>query len=103
MIRCCWSSLLGVIAMVARRTSVGPDAIVAASHALPYLLVFGLYFGTKARYLVTLLPYLACLAAFGTRGIVRFAALRLGEVAYMVSEFSPLRTVGGRAQPLLAR
>ena len=48
-----------------RATSRSRDAWVVASFALPYLLVFGLYRHSTARYAIPLLPIVALLAAAG--------------------------------------
>ena len=52
------------------------DAAVVAAHALPYLFVTGMYTFTLERFLMPLLPVLACLAAYGVRAAVDALAPR---------------------------
>lgn len=87
------------------------DTLVVLSFALPYLLVTGLYERNYERFVLPLLPYLACLATLGVVGALRLlapvrteartGALSLG-VALVVLAFptySALRLSSVRAAP----
>ena len=59
------------------------DLLVALTYAVPYLCAIGLYAQTFERFVLQLLPYLACLAAWGVRRLAdevrgRAVALRWG-------------------------
>jgi hypothetical protein len=81
-------SLLGLVTLSVQflrrvpglgRDSLAADALIAASFAVPFLIVFGLYRNTLPRYAIPLLPYLSLLAAVGVRGILRLLAPRVGH------------------------
>jgi hypothetical protein len=46
------------------------DAWIALAYAVPYFLVIGMYAETWERFLLPLLPYLACLAVWGLRTLL---------------------------------
>lgn len=46
------------------------DLVVILAHALPYLIVIGLYQRTYQRFVLPLVPYLACLAAYAVMRVV---------------------------------
>jgi len=72
----------------------GAEAAVLAAYAVPMLVIFGLYGGSRERFFVPLAPYLALLAAYGVS--VLAAALTRGE------ERAGLRRLGGAVLALLA-
>ena len=90
----------GALAIVELARERGPldrdlrgDLGVVLAYAVPYLVVVGLYNGSGQRFGIPLLPFLACLAAFGLRGIRRLGfessrravAMRFASVAIVVS------------------
>ncbi len=58
------------------------DAAVVSSFALPYLVVFGMYGGSTERYVLPLLPFLACAAAAAIPR--RFGAASLALLAFPI-------------------
>lgn len=50
---------------------------LATAYAVPFVLVLGSYAHTWGRFLLPVLPYLACLAAFGASAALRLASRRL--------------------------
>jgi hypothetical protein len=50
------------------------DLLVVFAYAIPYVLAFGAYDRTEARYAIPLLPYLACLGACATAVAARWAS-----------------------------
>lgn len=86
------TSALGVSVLVAvllrrsrsrEETAASPDVrrdlLVVLAFAVPYAAAIGLYSFSGQRFLLPLLPYLACAAAYGLRASSRFAA-RLGHL-----------------------
>ena len=75
------ATLAGLGALLVRRLRGAPrasperrrDLWVVLAHALPYLLVIGLYAETWERFVLQLLPYAACLAAVGTSALLGLA------------------------------
>ncbi len=73
-------AVVGLLALcVPRRRAKGPtpgrgrDLLVVLAHALPFVVVVGMYRATFARFALPLVPYLALLAACGTRELARLA------------------------------
>jgi hypothetical protein len=69
----------GVLALARAVSRRGPgdverakDLAVVLAYAIPYLVAIGLYARTYQRFVIPLLPYLACLAAYA---VVRIAAV----------------------------
>ena len=60
------------------------DTLVVLSFALPYLLVTGLYERNYERFVLPLLPYLACVATLGLLGALRLVAPTRGATASVV-------------------
>ncbi len=58
----------------------GRDLLVVLAHALPFALVIGMYHATFARFALPLVPYLALLAACGTRELARRAGAAFARV-----------------------
>lgn len=65
-------ALGGVITWLLARRGVSRDTLVVLAYVVPYTLVIGLYARTYERFVVQLLPYAACAAAYG---LGRLAAL----------------------------
>jgi hypothetical protein len=68
------------------RTPLGKDMLVVLAHAAPYFLMCGIYARTFERFLLPLLPALACAGAYGVKEIAarlssRFALGRPSMVA----------------------
>ncbi|HVS12001.1 MAG TPA: glycosyltransferase family 39 protein [Planctomycetota bacterium] len=57
------------------------DLAVLAAYVVPYTLVIGLYDKTWERFVLPLVPYLACLGAWGTCHLARRATRGLGRPA----------------------
>lgn len=76
-------SVVGLLLFLRRwRASVrNPDLLVALAFVLPYLLVVGLYHHVYERFLMPLLPYLACLGAWGVSRLWSAAAGRAARAA----------------------
>lgn len=102
-------ALLGLFVLAQRwRTSLcNPDLIVALSFVLPYLLVVGLYHHVYERFLMPLLPYLACLAAWGLARSwqrhagrsVRAAIAATAALALLGSAWGSWRLIEARGAP----
>jgi len=65
------------------------DLAVVLAYVLPYFLVIGMYAETWERFLMPLIPYLACLGAFGAKSVIarlveRMSAAR-ARAAYSAS------------------
>jgi hypothetical protein len=77
------------------------DLIVALSFALPYFVLFGLYERNYERFVLPLLPYLACAAAWGVAHVARGGArLALASaVALALPACTAVRLVSARAAP----
>ena len=58
------------------------DLAVVLAYAIPYLVLIGLYARTYQRFVIPLLPYLACFAAYGVARVVRAAGSRSNAVAH---------------------
>ncbi len=71
------------------RLENGRAILVVSAHALPYLLVIGMWQRSYQRFLLPLLPYLAILAAFGlwwmVERVTRRGAIRAAIVATVVT------------------
>jgi len=67
-----------------RPTALRADVAIAASFCLPYIVVFGLYRETAGRYVLPLIPFLACTAA----GVVP-RRLAVGAFALILVQLVP--------------
>ncbi len=78
--------VLGIVGLVLalcrwrgkNRLSNSSDLLVVCSHALPLVLVLGVYMGSKERFFLPVIPYLALLATVGTRALVHWIHRLLG-------------------------
>ncbi len=93
----CAGALLALHQFFTSMRRLDADLVVILAHAVPYLVVIGLYERTYQRFLLPLLPYLACLAAYT---VLRASRLRPRIGAAIVAIFlvapmllSPLRLV----------
>lgn len=68
-----WRSRRGVAWIDSPRRK---DMAVVLAHALPYFFVIGMYAETWERFLMPLIPYLACLAAFGAKATLGHLSMR---------------------------
>ncbi len=57
------------------------DFIVVVSYAVPYLLVLVLFRIVQQRFMLPLIPFIACAAAYGTRELTALFARRVASVA----------------------
>ncbi len=79
-------SMLGIGAWVVQRTARHPtvranraDQLVVLAYAIPYFTVIALYQRSYQRFLLPLLPFLACLSAYGLLFTVRQLSRHLGS------------------------
>jgi hypothetical protein len=79
------------------------DLAVILAHVVPYLIVIGLYERTYQRFLLPLLPYVACLAAYAVMRASRLrprAAAAILMIPLVVPQlYAPLRLVALRGAP----
>ena len=91
----------------ARRPGARSDLAVVLAFVLPYFLLFGMYQKTGTRIGIPLLPFLACMAAFGLSRIgavapllrnSRAAAVTLALLVFAVPSAAAWRLVDRRAE-----
>ncbi|HEX9640170.1 MAG TPA: glycosyltransferase family 39 protein, partial [Candidatus Krumholzibacteria bacterium] len=89
-----------------RRTR--PDLGVVLAYVLPYFVIFGMYHKTGARLAIALLPFLACMAAFGASRVrallplvrsSRVAGVAMGMLILAVPSAAAWRLASRRAEP----